>query len=209
MDLIKKYFPKISDTQSAQFEALYDVYTEWNEKINVISRKDIENLNVNHILHSLAIAKYTEFSAGSKILDLGTGGGFPGIPLAIMFPEVDFLLVDSVGKKLKVAEAAIEKLNLKNVTTKHGRVEELKGETFDFILTRAVASTEKLLFWTNNLYSQKEQNPIPNGLIALKGINLKEELSFLGKKSYYEITPISSYFIEEYFKEKCVLYVQA
>lgn len=209
MDLIKKYFPKLSDTQSAQFEALFDVYTEWNEKINVISRKDIENLNVNHILHSLAIAKYTEFSAGSKILDLGTGGGFPGIPLAIMFPEVDFLLVDSVGKKLKVAEAAVEKLNLKNVTTRHGRVEELKGETFDFVITRAVAATEKLLFWTHNLYAEKEQNPIPNGLIALKGINLKEELSFLGKKSYYEITAISSYFEEEYFKEKCVLYVQA
>ena len=209
MDLIKKYFPKISDTQSTQFEALYDVYKEWNEKINVISRKDIENLNVNHILHSLAIAKYTEFSAGSRILDLGTGGGFPGIPLAIMFPEVDFLLVDSVGKKLKVAEAAMEKLNLNNVTTHHGRVEELKGESFDFVITRAVAATEKLLFWTHNLYSEKEQNPIPNGLIALKGMNLKDELSFLGKKSYYEITPISSFFGEEYFKEKCVLYVQA
>ena len=207
MEEIIKYF-KLTELQRKQFEALYDLYAEWNAMINVISRKDIENLYLNHVLHSLAIAKYISFKPGTKVLDLGTGGGFPGIPLAIMFAETDFLLVDSINKKLKVVEEVATAIGLTNVQIRHTRAEEIKKEQFDFVVTRAVASVEKLKYWTQNLMKQKHINAIPNGLIALKGGNIKEELGVLGKKAYYELIPISSFFPEPYFEEKSLLYVQ-
>jgi 16S rRNA (guanine527-N7)-methyltransferase len=209
MDIILKYFNKLSDTQKQQFAALGPLYEEWNSKINVISRKDIENLYQNHILHSLAIAKFINLKDGSKILDLGTGGGFPGIPLAIFYPNIQFLLVDSIGKKLTVINEVATAIGLTNVKTHHGRVEEIKRQQFDFIVTRAVATMDKLVPWTRNLIATKHINPLPNGLIALKGMaNIKEEIKSAGRGIYTDITPISQYFSEEFFQEKCVVYAQ-
>jgi 16S rRNA (guanine527-N7)-methyltransferase len=209
MDIILKYFPNLSITQKSQFEALGPLYEEWNAKINVISRKDIENLYQNHILHSLAIAKYINFKGGSKIVDLGTGGGFPGIPLAIFFPEVQFLLVDSIGKKLTVVNEVSQAIKLDNVQTHHGRIEEIKKQQFDFVVTRAVATLDKIVPWTQSKISTKHINPLPNGLIALKGMNnIKEEIRNAGRGIYADITPISEYFEEEFFEEKCIVYAQ-
>ena len=206
MDIILKYFPNLSDTQKAQFAALDVIYREWNEKINVISRKDIDNLYTHHILHSLAIAKFITFKDGTKIIDLGTGGGFPGIPLAILFPNCQFLLVDSINKKLHVINAVVEELNLTNVTTKHARVEEMKDKC-DFVVTRAVAKVDKLLPWSRKVLSSSQKNLYPNGLIALKG-DLREELNLLPKFEYRETSQITKYFNEPYFEEKYLLYVQ-
>ncbi|MBK7698353.1 MAG: 16S rRNA (guanine(527)-N(7))-methyltransferase RsmG [Saprospiraceae bacterium] len=206
MDIILKYFPNLSDTQKAQFAALDVIYREWNEKINVISRKDIDNLYTHHILHSLAIAKFITFKDGTKIIDLGTGGGFPGIPLAILFPNCQFLLVDSINKKLHVINAVVEELNLTNVTTKHARVEEMKDKC-DFVVTRAVAKVDKLLPWSRKVLSSSQKNLYPNGLIALKG-DLREELNLLPKFEYRETAQITKYFNEPYFEEKYLLYVQ-
>lgn len=206
MDIILKYFPNLSDTQKAQFVALDVIYREWNEKINVISRKDIDNLYTHHILHSLAIAKFITFKDDTKIIDLGTGGGFPGIPLAILFPNCQFLLVDSINKKLHVINAVVEELNLTNVTTKHARVEELKDKC-DFVVTRAVAKVDKLLPWSRKVLSSSQKNLYPNGLIALKG-DLREELNLLPKSEYRETVQITKYFNEPYFEEKYLLYVQ-
>jgi 16S rRNA (guanine527-N7)-methyltransferase len=209
MEEILKYFPNLTDTQKYQFEALKGLYEEWNAQINVISRKDIENLYTNHVLHSLAISKMIKFKTGSKICDLGTGGGFPGVPLAIMFPDTEFLLVDSIGKKLLVIDAVAEAIGLNNVKTHHGRVEEIKGKTFDFIITRAVATLDKLIPWCSNKIAKTHKNAIPNGLIALKGsINIKEEIRNAGRGIYSEITPISDYFADPFFVEKCIVYVQ-
>ena len=206
LDIILKYFPNLSDTQKAQFAALDVIYREWNEKINVISRKDIDNLYTHHILHSLAIAKFITFKDGTKIIDLGTGGGFPGIPLAILFPNCQFLLVDSINKKLHVINAVVEELNLTNVTTKHARVEEMKDKC-DFVVTRAVAKVDKLLPWSRKVLSSLQKNLYPNGLIALKG-DLREELNLLPKFEYRETAQITKYFNEPYFEEKYLLYVQ-
>lgn len=203
---IFNYFPNLTETQKAQFEVLETVYREWNEKINVVSRKDIDNLCVHHILHSLAIAKFIDFKPGTKIVDLGTGGGFPGIPLAIMFPECSFTLVDSIQKKITVAQAVAEAAGLKNVQTLHGRVEEMK-EKFDFVVTRAVAKIDVLLPWCRKVLSKSHKNMYPNGLIALKG-DLKEEIKLLPKFEYRESVHINKYFNEPYFEEKYVLYVQ-
>jgi 16S rRNA (guanine527-N7)-methyltransferase len=208
MELIKKYFPNLTETQLKQYEALLPLYTEWNEKINVISRKDIENLYIHHVLHSLAIAKYLKFKDGTRFLDLGTGGGFPGVPLAILYPNCEFLLVDSVNKKLNVINEVAAAIGLKNVTTRHSRVEDLKKEKFDFIITRAVATIDKLVHWSRKSISEKHINITPNGIIALKGINLKEEMKLLGKGEYKEIVPLKNYFEEEYFEEKALVYVQ-
>lgn len=208
MDVINKYFA-LSEKQKDQFEKLGPLYADWNSKINVISRKDIDNLYVNHVLHSLAIAKYIKFADNTKVLDLGTGGGFPGIPLAIMYPEVSFLLVDSVNKKLKVVEEIANAIGLTNITVSHTRVEDIRLQKFDFVVTRAVAATEKLRRWTQNLFEQKHINTIPNGIIALKGTNIKDELKELSKGEYYEMTPIDKYFSEPYFEEKSLLYLQA
>jgi 16S rRNA (guanine527-N7)-methyltransferase len=208
MEIIKKYFPNINETQEVQFAQLFELYREWNEKINVISRKDIENLYVHHVLHSLAIAKFITFKSETKILDLGTGGGFPGVPLAIMFPECEFLLVDSINKKLTVINEVSTAIGLMNIETRHIRVEEIKKEKFDFVVTRAVATIDKLFHWSRKHLSTKHINAFPNGIIALKGINLKDEMKLLPKGEYFETVPLRKYFKEEFFEEKALVYVQ-
>jgi 16S rRNA (guanine527-N7)-methyltransferase len=208
MELIKKYFPGLTETQIKQFEALMPLYAEWNEKINVISRKDIENLYEHHVLHSLAIAKFMNFKDGTRFLDLGTGGGFPGVPMAILLPECNFVLVDSINKKLNVINEVAQAIGLKNIVTRHSRVEDLKKEKFDFVITRAVATIDKLLLWSRKSISDKHINIIPNGIIALKGINLKEEMKLIGRREYSEIKPLKDYFSEAYFDEKALVYVQ-
>ncbi len=206
MEYILSYFHQLSDIQREQFAKLDLLYREWNEKINVISRKDIDNLYLHHILHSLAIAKFITFKEGTSVLDLGTGGGLPGIPMAILFPECKFTLVDSIRKKTVVADAIIQDLGLTNVVVKNGRAEELK-EKFDFVITRAVAKVDFLLLWSRKVLSAKHKNIYPNGLIALKG-NLNEELKLLKKHEYKEVVPIMQYFNEPYFEDKFILYVQ-
>jgi 16S rRNA (guanine527-N7)-methyltransferase len=211
MDQIKTYFPTLTEAQMAQYNKLPELYQHWNDQINVISRADIENLEERHVLHSLAIAKFIQFKPGTQVLDLGTGGGFPGIPLAIMFPEVQFTLADSIGKKIKVVNEVAQALELKNVTAIHARVEELKmPQKFDFVVTRAVATSDKLMSWAHKLISSKQKNAYPNGLIALKGGNIKAEIKLLpGKaKEYTEIELVSDYFKGEFFEEKCLLYIQ-
>ncbi len=208
MQSIKRYFPQISDHQMKQFEALIPFYEDWNQKINVISRKDIEHLEVHHVLHSLAIVKMvSSFRPGTTVMDLGTGGGFPGIPLAIFFPKVEFLLIDGTGKKIKVVQAAIEELGLKNVTAMQKRAEELK-QSFDFVVTRAVADLDKLWEWSQKLIHQNHKNGLPNGLIALKGGKIDQEIKALPKGTSIEKTAIQSWFDDPYFEEKFVIYVQ-
>jgi 16S rRNA (guanine527-N7)-methyltransferase len=211
MDILQTYFPALTEQQKAQFAQLPALYEEWNSQINVISRADVANLMERHVLHSLAIAKFIQFKPGTQILDLGTGGGFPGIPLAILFPEVQFTLADSIGKKIKVVNEVAQALDLKNVIALQSRVEELKmPKKFDFVVTRAVATADKLLFWAHKLISTTQKNAYPNGLIALKGGKLGSELKLLpGKaKEYTEVVSLADYFQEEFFNEKCILYVQ-
>lgn len=203
IDHIKKYFTGLTEKQIAQFETMMSLYPEWNDKINVISRKDIENLEINHIIHSLAIGKFIRFTPGSEILDFGTGGGFPGLPLAVLFPEVNFLLVDRTGKKIKVAKAIAEKCGLKNVRFMHGDVAECKDK-FDFIVSRAVMPQPDLLKICRKNISNKQRNSLPNGLITLKGGNLEHELKDLLKIS--ETVNISNYFNEDFFIEKKIAY---
>ncbi|HEY6503858.1 MAG TPA: 16S rRNA (guanine(527)-N(7))-methyltransferase RsmG [Chitinophagaceae bacterium] len=208
MDIILKYFSDFTPVQLDQFGSLESLYKEWNEKINVISRKDIEGLYEKHVLHSLAIAAAFEFSAGSEIIDLGTGGGFPGIPLAIFFPEVKFHLVDSIAKKLKVVEAVAEGAGLKNITTQHIRVEEIKGRKFDFVVSRAVAPLGDLWKWSKpllkNSQSVRDSHQQP-GLICLKGGDLSSEIQESGTRP--RIMEIHDIFPEDYFREKFILYV--
>jgi 16S rRNA (guanine527-N7)-methyltransferase len=204
-----RYFPNLTPEQIEKFEALQPLYAEWNEKVNVISRKDIENLYERHVLHSLAIAQFMPFKAGSEVLDLGCGGGFPGIPLAIFFPEVSFLLVDSTAKKIRVVQEVAQALGLKNVEALHSRVEDLKKLQFDFVVTRAVAPTEQLYRWTQRLFKRAHKNILPNGIIALKGGDLKAEIAALPKGCYAETSPLTQIFNEPYFEEKCVVYIQA
>ena len=204
IDTILKYFPSISEKQKEQYTLLGEFYPEWNSKINVISRKDIDNLYVNHILHSLAIAKFNDFKAGSTILDMGTGGGFPGVPLAIMFPEVQFHLVDRIGKKLKVVDDIVARIGLDNVTTQHGDIKEVKG-SFDFIVSRAVMYINELVPLVRRLVKKQCINAIPNGLICLKGGNLESELHKM--KSQAMVENLSSYFNEEFFATKKVVYI--
>lgn len=204
MDLIFEYFPELTAHQRQQLLQLPGLYTEWNAKINVVSRKDIDNLPIRHILHSLAIAKVISFVKGTKVLDIGTGGGFPGIPLAILFPSVHFTLVDSVGKKIAVAQAVAEAIGLKNVELQKGRVEELK-QTFHFAVTRAVAPFPQLMEWTKNTIVPGGYNSLANGVIALKGGDLQEELKPFGKR--VEKWKISNFFQEEFFEEKWVVHI--
>ena len=202
VSLILKYFPEITDEQKQQFEKLEQLYTEWNEKINVISRKDMDGLYEKHILHSLGIAKVMPFADGTKVLDIGTGGGFPGIPLAILFPEVSFTLIDSIGKKIKVVEAVSEGLGLKNVTAVHGRAEKLK-EKFHFVVSRAVTQMPEFLRWLKGKFEKEHFNEKHNGVLYLKGGDLAEELAGLR----CEIFQLKNYFEEEFFDTKKVVYL--
>lgn len=205
METILKYFPNLSDRQKEQFAALYDLYYDWNSKINVISRKDIGNLYQHHVLHSLAIAKYISFKPGTTIMDMGCGGGFPGIPLAIMFPEVQFHLVDSIGKKVRVAGEIAAAIGLTNVRTSHSRAEEIKDK-YSFVVSRAVMQLPDLVKICRKNISKEQSNALPNGIICLKGGDMTAETQAF--KNCREIVDISSYFGEEYFKDKKVVYVQ-
>jgi 16S rRNA (guanine527-N7)-methyltransferase len=209
MTEILKYFPNLTAEQHAQFTELMPLYKDWNDKINVISRKDIDNLYLHHVLHSLAIVKVMQFKDGANILDLGTGGGFPGIPLAIMYPSVNFTLVDSTAKKIRVVQEVATALGLKNVTAIHTRVEEIKNVQFDFVVTRAVTSLEQLLRWSFKLIKKQHQHALPNGILALKGGNIREEIKAMGKGQYAEINFIQKFFKEAYYEDKAVVYVQA
>lgn len=204
MEHILKYFKNLTVEQKSQFEALDALYHDWNSKINVISRKDIDNLYEHHILHSLSIAEIINFKPGTAVMDLGTGGGFPGIPLAIMFPETNFLLVDSVRKKTTVCQEVINALGLKNVEVRWCRAEEVK-EKFDFVVSRAVMPLTDLVKLIRKNIDSKQLNALPNGLICLKGGELEHET--LPLKNRTQITPISDYFDEEYFKTKSIVYV--
>lgn len=203
MELILHYFPNLSSFQIVQFEKLYNLYLHWNSKINVISRKDIDDLYLKHVLHSLGIAKVLEFKEGTKILDVGTGGGFPGIPLAILFSESSFFLVDSIAKKIKVVDAVAEALELDNVKTAHTRVEAI-DERFDFIVSRAVTAMPVFVNWTKNKVNKKSNNELKNGILYLKGGDLKEELKPFKNAVTY---PLSNYFLEDFFKTKKVVYL--
>lgn len=201
--IIFDYFNNLSDLQKSQFGILGSIYQNWNDKINVISRKDIDNLYLHHVLHSLAIAKVVQFMPATKILDLGTGGGFPGVPLAIMFPNANFLLVDSVGKKLKVVEAVAESLGLKNITTLHERVENIDGQ-FDFVVSRAVTRLDTVWGWVGNKIAPTSLHAIQNGLLYLKGDELTSELP---KGVISQSWPISNFFSQEYFNHKMVIHI--
>lgn len=205
MESILKYFPNITEKQKEQFAALYDLYYDWNSKINVISRKDIENLYEHHVLHSLAIAKYITFKPGTTIMDMGCGGGFPGIPLAIMFPEVDFHLVDSIGKKVRVAGEIAQSIGLTNVRTSHSRAEEVKDK-YSFVVSRAVMQLPDLVKICRKNISKEHINALPNGIICLKGGDMTAETEPF--RNSREIINVSNYFQEEYFKDKKVVYVQ-
>lgn len=208
MEILKKYFPQLKEKQLSKFEQLKPLYEEWNQKINVISRKDIENLEYRHILHSLAIARVIGFKPGSRVLDIGTGGGFPGIPLAIFYPGVQFKLIDGTGKKIRVVNEVIQALDLKNVTAEQVRAEELKKQKFDFVVCRAVASLDKLVTWSKRLIRREQSHGLPNGLLTLKGGDIRAEIKELPKGEYVETFPLSDFFEEEMFQEKYVVYVQ-
>lgn len=209
MELIHKYFPDLTELQIARLEALDAQYRDWNSKINVISRKDIDHLYERHILHALALnIIFPAFEEGASVLDLGTGGGIPGIPLAIMYPDVNFTLLDGRNKKITVVNEIATALDLKNVNGVHGRAEELKNKKFDFVIARGVAGLDKLLPWTRKLLKRKHQHALPNGLWAYKGGNIQNEISSIGKHEYVEEYAIGDFYEEAYFEEKYILYVQ-
>lgn len=205
MDIITKYFPDLTCRQKEQFAALYDLYYDWNSKINVISRKDIENLYEHHVLHSLAIAKYVTFKPGTTVMDMGCGGGFPSIPLAIMFPEVQFHLVDSIGKKVRVASEIAAAIGLENVRTSHSRAQDIKDK-YSFVVSRAVMQLPDLVKICRKNISKDQENVLPNGIICLKGGDMSAETHPF--RNSCEIIEVSNYFSEEYFKDKKVVYVQ-
>lgn len=204
MDIIKKYFPTITDLQAEQFAQLEGLYNDWNSKINVISRKDIQNLYEHHVLHSLGIAKIVNFRDGTSIMDLGTGGGFPGIPLAILFPNVSFHLVDSIGKKVRVANEVATALGLKNVRFSHARAEEIKDK-YDFVVTRAVMPMVDLVKVARKNIQKEQHNALPNGIIALKGGELNSEIASM--RDISTVWDLGDYFEEEFFKTKKVVHV--
>ena len=200
---LKKYFPNLSQDQLEKFKRLIPIYKDWNSKVNLISRRDIENLFTNHILHSLSIVNIIEFESSTSVLDVGTGGGFPGIPLAIFFPNVKFTLLDSIGKKIKVVESVSKDLSLSNVTAINDRVEN-HFDKYDFILSRAVAKMDKFYSLVNKNFNSKSINEIPNGIISLKGGDLKDELKDFKEKKIFDI---SEFFTDDFFKTKRVVYV--
>lgn len=205
IDLILRYFPELSDDQINKFGELKKLYIEWNEKINVISRKDTENFYERHVLHSLAIAKVIQFEAGSKILDIGTGGGFPGIPLAILFPKCEFILVDSIGKKIKVVNEIALALSLSNVRGIHERAEKI-DQKFDFVVSRAVTSMPVFLNWAKNKFLKENRNSLKNGILYLKGGDLTTEMQDVKKAvRYFEI---KAFFSEEFFETKKIVYIR-
>jgi 16S rRNA (guanine527-N7)-methyltransferase len=203
MKIIKKYFPELSEFQVSQFGKLEQLYKEWNSKINVISRKDIDELYLRHVLHSIGIAKVQKFVPGSKVLDVGTGGGFPGIPLAILFPETQFHLVDSIGKKIKVVEGVSEALGLTNLKADHMRAEKVKGE-YDFIVSRAVTAMPDFVKWVRKKVAKKQKHELRNGILYLKGGDLTEELSVFTSTTLYNL---SDYFEEDFFETKKVVHL--
>ena len=203
MDEILKQFPYITDSQKAQFQMLQELYEDWNAKINVISRKDIDELYTRHVLHSLGIAKIIEFKPGTKIIDVGTGGGFPGIPLAILFPEVDFYLIDVIGKKIKVVNEVAKALGLTNVKAEQKRAETVQQE-FDFIVSRAVTNMSDFVLWIQDKVKKKQNHELANGILYLKGGDLTEELATFPKAVQYNL---SDYFLEEFFETKKVVHL--
>lgn len=205
MKEILTYFPDLTTLQIEQFRALEKLYKEWNEKINVISRKDIDELYIKHVLHSLAIAKIIQFKDGSEILDVGTGGGFPGIPLAILFPNVNFHLVDSIQKKINVVNGVAESIGLKNIQAEQKRAEKIKTK-YDFIVSRAVTQMPKFVGWVRNKFKEKNQNNLPNGIIYLKGGDLQEELQDYPQVQIFEIP---DFFTESFFETKKIVYLPA
>jgi 16S rRNA (guanine527-N7)-methyltransferase len=203
MEIIQKYFTDLTEIQVAQFSKLQELYQDWNLKINVVSRKDIDELYLRHVLHSLGIAKIISFKPGSNVMDVGTGGGFPGIPLAILFPETKFHLVDSIGKKIKVVNEVAEGLGLQNVKTTHGRVEEIKEE-YDFIVSRAVAQMETFVRWNKGKITKKQNHDFKNGILYLKGGDLSEELAKYTSATIYDLP---NYFEEDFFETKKVVHL--
>lgn len=203
MDVILKYFPDLTEEQIEQFKGLKELYYYWNQQINVVSRKDIDELYIRHVLHSLGIAKVQPFVPKSQILDVGTGGGFPGIPLAILFPETNFHLVDSIGKKIKVVNEVSSALKLNNVMATHARVETIQG-SFDFVVSRAVTRMDVFVEWVRHKTSKKKKHELPNGILYLKGGDLTEELVGFPKATIF---PLSNYFEEEFFETKSVVHL--
>jgi 16S rRNA (guanine527-N7)-methyltransferase len=208
MEQILALFPALTEVQIRQLEQLGPLYRTWNQKINVISRRDIEQLYPHHVLHSLLLAKVIAFKARAQILDLGTGGGFPGIPLAILFPEVQFTLIDGTRKKIRVVEEVATALQLQNTNPIHVRAEEHRGQ-YDFVISRAVASLDKLVNWSRRLIHLKHKHALPNGLLALKGGKIEDERKALPKGEYAEVFPLSEWVNDPYFEQKYVVYVQA
>ncbi|MCH3881145.1 MULTISPECIES: 16S rRNA (guanine(527)-N(7))-methyltransferase RsmG [Tenacibaculum] len=203
MEIIQKYFTELTATQIEQFSKLQELYEDWNLKINVVSRKDIDELYLRHVLHSLGIAKVMQFKPGAKVMDVGTGGGFPGIPLAILFPKVQFHLVDSIGKKIKVVNEVVAGLGLENVKTTHGRVEDVK-DTYDFIVSRAVAQMETFVRWNKGKIAKKQNHDLKNGILYLKGGDLTEELEKYTSATIYNLP---DFFEEDFFETKKVVHL--
>jgi 16S rRNA (guanine527-N7)-methyltransferase len=204
MELIQRYFPNLSDLQYKQLKALGELYSDWNAKINVISRKDMEHFYERHVLHSLAIAKVIQFKPETQILDVGTGGGFPGVPLAILFPEVSFHLVDSIGKKIKVVQEVSNALELTNLSAEHARAEQVSGQ-FDFVVSRAVTRLTEFYPWVQNKFNKKSFNDLDNGILYLKGVDLMEEFDQLKKP--YQLFSLKDYYTEEWFESKGLVFV--
>lgn len=204
MELIQGYFPNLNDLQYKQLKALGELYSDWNAKINVISRKDMEHFYERHVLHSLAIAKVIQFKPDTQILDVGTGGGFPGVPLAILFPDVSFHLVDSIGKKIKVVQEVSNAIELTNLTAEHTRAEQVSGQ-FDFVVSRAVTRLAEFYPWVQNKFNKKSFNDLDNGILYLKGLDLMEEFDQLKKP--YQLFSLKDYFTEEWFESKGVVFV--